>query len=503
MSRLSKNIIYNLFGQTVLLIFGFISVGYVFKQLGSDVLGIIYFALIMSNTMTSILELGISSVTVREVAGKSSKNPSYIHNFIRTASLFYWGGYIIFSIIIYFTVPLIVDYWINLKTLDRESAVFFLRILWIFAFLNLPRTLYSSIFRGLERMEFNNIIDTLITALQQIGIIVIIGLGGGFLPLAYWLSTSFVIWIGIYIIFTKRFFPWKTFIPRFFPIIVEKNKGYALKMLSISILSIIQTQADKLIISRFLPLGFVGYYGTLYSSLSRGSLLVDAISQAAFPSFSVLFENKAKEDLLTRYWKLQDLVVILTLPIFAFLPFFATPLFTYVFNAEIAQDLFLTVIFLSIGFYLHGTLTIPYFFSLAVGKPEISVRTNFLALFIVLPVTIGLIYFFGLAGAAFSWLFYNLFVYFYAIPRICRECLKIPSQEWYWHVGRILILGFLIFGSALSLLVFFDADSSLFLALAYIVGLMLFLMLSFKLARKELKLISFKYLNEKVRNKIL
>ena len=71
MSRLSKNIVYNFFGQGLLLLLGFVAVKYVFKQLGEDALGIIYFTLTMNSVLCTVLELGISTTTVREVSAHS------------------------------------------------------------------------------------------------------------------------------------------------------------------------------------------------------------------------------------------------------------------------------------------------------------------------------------------------------------------------------------------------------------------------------------------------
>ena len=45
MSRLSKNIVYNALGQVLLLVLSFVAVKYVFRRLGADALGIIYFTI--------------------------------------------------------------------------------------------------------------------------------------------------------------------------------------------------------------------------------------------------------------------------------------------------------------------------------------------------------------------------------------------------------------------------------------------------------------------------
>jgi len=45
MSKLTKNIIFNLIGQSILLVLGFVAVRYIYRGLGEDALGIICFAL--------------------------------------------------------------------------------------------------------------------------------------------------------------------------------------------------------------------------------------------------------------------------------------------------------------------------------------------------------------------------------------------------------------------------------------------------------------------------
>src|SRR5205823_11242249 len=181
---------------------------------------------------------------------------------------------------------------------------------------------------------------------------------------------------------------------------------------------------------------------------SRTTFVTRAISQAASPSYSGLFHSGDRQDLLIQYRKLQDLVTFGTLPVFAVIVFAALPVFGYIFRPEIAVTLLLPTAFLALGSYLNATLNMPYMLSLAVGRPDIATRQNVYALFTVLPVTIALVYFFGLAGAGFSWAFYHLFAYAYSVPRITRACLEQAPWAWYWQVLRVLSLGAVTYGVA-------------------------------------------------------
>jgi len=486
MSRLSKNIIYNLFGQGLLLILGFVAVKYIFKQLGEDALGIIYFTLTMNAVLCAVLEMGICSTTVREVSAHFNDEPKYIQNFIQTASLFYWTAYLLLAVIIYFVAPILINKWINLKTMDAAAATQVLRILGISALLALPRSLYASLFRGLQRMEFN-LIDVASSTLQQFGIIVILAIGGGLLSVAYWLVVSFGIGVLCYLLAASRFFSWQAFIPHYFPAVVRRNIGYSSNMMSISLLAMVHTQSDKIIVSKLLPVGLFGFYGFAYSAVSKATLLTSAVAQAAFPSFSSLFKMGGRDIMMSQYRKLQDLLCFGTVPIFGVIPFAVLPVFGFVFNPDVARMLLLPVTLLALGFYMNGALNVPYVFSLAVGKPEISSKSNFLALFIVLPVTGALIYFFGLNGAGFSWVFYHIFAYSYAVPRICSECLGIPVREWYLHIFKILVLTILTYGLGWAFLELMGYYSIFSLVLAYTGATIVFLTCAYFMINDELK----------------
>lgn len=252
-------------------------------------------------------------------------------------------------------------------------------------------------------------------------------------------------------------------------------------MTAISLSTIVHMQGDRIIVSKLLPLVLFGPYAFAYSAISKVTLLTSAVAQAAFPSFSSLFRTEERGGLLLQYKKLHDLLCFGTVPLFAVIPFMALPVFGYVFTPPIASMLLLPVSFLALGFYMNGTLNIPYVFLLAVGKPEISAKANILALFIVLPVTVGLIYFFGLNGAGFSWVFYHLFAYSYAVPRTCTECLGISVRGWYFHILKIFILASMTYGVAWLFVVFSGGYTLQTLALAYVVASLIFMIIAYRM----------------------
>jgi O-antigen/teichoic acid export membrane protein len=467
---------------------GFVAVKYIFRQLGEDALGIIYFALTASTVLSSMLEMGMGATAIREISAHGANEPTYIVDLIRTGSLFFWSVYAFFVLALVLGAPAITHHWIKLRTLGPEAAIRVLRVIGVASLVAFPRTFYSSILRGLQRMEFNNLIDVGTSGLQQFGTIVILLLGGGLMQVTHWMALCFFGGIAAYAFTCSRFFRWRALVPGFSLPVVKRNFSFASNMAAISFLSVVESQADKVLVSKLMPIGLFGYYGIAYAGVSKGQLVTTAISQAALPSLCELHGAGNRKALLLEYNKLQDFLCFATAPIFAAIPFAALPVFTFVLNAEAARLLLLPITFLCLGFYLNATLGAPYILSLAVGRPDISARFTFYALFVVPPAAAALVYFFGLAGAAFSWVVYNLFSCVYTIPRICAECrLGISPLKWYVRVFRLVGPAAVIYGAAWAICRTAGHGSVYALVVGYGLASSLFVWGSFLLIGPELR----------------
>lgn len=487
MSRLTKNIIYNLLGQASLLLLGFVSVKYIFGRLGEDALGIIYFTLLLNSISTKMLQLGICSVAVREISANYKDNPKYCHDLIRTGSFFFWTSFVVLGIAIYFLAPIIVDKWITLKTLDSGTATYVLRILLIGSLVALPQSLYTSLFNGLQRMGLANIIEVGISVLRQFGTIIILTLGGNLFSVVYFYVLCYGISIIISLIYLARFFPLRSFIPRYYSKVVKKNKGFASMMSIITGIGIIYRQVDKLIISTLMSVGVLGYYTFASATVSKGSRVAGAISRAAYPSFSSLLANGKRKALMVQYKNMQDIICFVTVPVFAAIPYACLPVISYIFNEEIAGLLLWPISLLSFAFYIAGTMHVPYYVSLAMGKPSLSAKALLYQTSFSVPTTTILIYYYGLFGAGLSVMFAELFGFAYFVPRVCSECLKISAREWYWHVLKILILASLTYGLGWFFLGMIGNYSILSLAMSYIGATIGYLVCSYFMINEKLR----------------
>ncbi|CAB5151372.1 hypothetical protein D3OALGB2SA_4821 [Olavius algarvensis associated proteobacterium Delta 3] len=317
MATVRKNIVYNVFGQGASLVLSFIAVKYIFNILGKDALGIIYFTMTVNLLLNSVLSFGVTYTTVREVAAHTKTNASYIRDFIRTSTSLYWGTYLGVAALIYIMAAWIVDHWIILESLEKPDAVYILRILGIAALLAFPKTLYESLLKGLQRMDITNFIDVSTTALQQAGMIAILLSGGSLYMVIHWMALCYVLRIVVYLSVLTRYFPKPCFFPGFSMDVLRKNFHFTSRLIVSSLCASINQQADRLIISKLMPIGVMGYYGFVYGGLGRLRLLTGSVAQAVYPSFSALEKSGNRGTLLSQYRMAQDLVCFGLIPVYA------------------------------------------------------------------------------------------------------------------------------------------------------------------------------------------
>src|SRR5258708_13978449 len=88
----SRNIAYNVVGQTLLLALGFVSVRFIFSRLGADALGIVYFTIALTGVILAAVHLGINTTPGREGSPHHGRDQSYLGGPVPTPSgLYFWG----------------------------------------------------------------------------------------------------------------------------------------------------------------------------------------------------------------------------------------------------------------------------------------------------------------------------------------------------------------------------------------------------------------------------
>jgi O-antigen/teichoic acid export membrane protein len=463
MTRLGRNIAYNLAGQTALLGIGFVSVRMVFHGLGADVFGVIYFTLTLNTLLVSLLELGLAATTVREVAVHHAADPEHVVGLVRTTSLLYWSAFAILAAGLWLIAPWLVTHWIQLGSGSRDSAILVLRVVGTSALVGLPKTLYASVLRGFQRMGSQNAVDVSFAILQQVGVVAVIVLHGSVAAVAGWYALAFWSMLAVYAVIVARLVTPAALLPGFSRPVVQRTFRFSGHMSAISVMAMAHTQADKVVVSKLLPVATFGSYSFASGVVSKISLLTASVAQAALPSLAALQRDRLRE----QYAKLHDMVCFFAVPPLAAFAVFSIPLMSSLLSPAVALQLTAPIALLCIGYFMNASITMPYTVSIAVARPDISYRANLYALLITLPLVPILTLRFGMAGAAAGWVAYHVWSYAYAVPRWCRACLGEPALAWFRHVGRVYALAAVTYLPAWLVVVSQGRPSLLLCAIVY------------------------------------
>ena len=493
MSVLKRNILFNLVGQTFVILLGFVSFKFIYQDLGEDALGIIYFSLMFSGLITSSLDLGLTKTTTREVAGHY-QDSEYIKRLTQTFFLFYWLAYMGVISLFVLLLPIIVEGWINLSTMKSELAQYVLLILGITSLLAIPKMLMASILVGLQRMDINNTIEVFGAVVQQLGMVFLLMNGYGIKIIVYWISFINILKFLSYTTFIVKLLSLEAILPKYSREVVERVKAYTGKMMLVSSLLVIHKQFDKVVVSKLLPIGTMGIYSFAYTSISKTSLITGAVAQAVFPSFSESVRRGELTQSLKRYFTLQDLLVFGTIPIFAFAALFAPHIFRFLLDDAKAAVLQIPVLLLCLYFYLNAVMRLVRTYIFAKGKPESAIRADVISLVTVTPLTVILVYYWGISGAALSSVLYYVVMAATIIPSVYLCEFNQPPIKWFKSVVTAMVLGGLVYGPVGYFVYSSSFDIILYLLSLYLFATLVYGLLAVNMVGSGLQKIIINYL---------
>lgn len=485
---LRRNISANFAGQTVLVLLSLAATHLVFRNLGADILGIITFAGIVTSVLIVLADMGLSTTITREYAATCQRDQAYASDLVGSVLLVVWIAYAASCMAVAACSSFLVHHWLQLENVVLDDVVMPFWVLTASLLLVIPRSIYTAVIAGKERIDLCSFANVAASGVQQIGMIFVAGLGGTLDDVATWYVVSSVVGLGIVMAITASLCGLKILRLRWRWYALERNLRFGAELFAGAAVGHFIWQLDKWLVSKFLSASTVGSYGVALGLVSKGAMVPGALAAAAFPAFSGSIANRSQADRTAQYHKLQDLCGYIYIPVSAAVSMLGIVVMRFVLNEEIVRSTWLALVFLAIGQLFLGLQYIPYFLSLAMKKPEISLRANLWTAGLSTPIAIILTVQYGVTGAAFSTIVASLIVMVIFIPAFSRECLQSSSFKWFASVGALSVLGFLSYGLPWVLLWGIGLGLGTGgLIIAYLYGTVMFLLCGWHVIGTELK----------------
>ncbi len=409
------------------------------KYLGIEAYGLIGI-FIMLQAWLSLLDMGMRPTLVREMARFTGgdHNVQSIWDLLRSIEFIAFGMAVLIGLSIWGASSWLANDWVQSEHMSVEAMAHAFTLMGMVVALRFIENIYTNSIAGLQRQVLQNVVTSIMATFRGLGAVGVL----------VWVSPTieaFFIWQGIisfitaviFMVLVYRLLPRSSHRARFSLTALLKVWRFAAGMLGITLLALLLTQVDKILLSRLLSLEDFGYYA-LASMVAGGLyLMVTPIGAAFYPRFTELLTRNDDQALRKTYHLGAQLVTVLMGSAAVMLIIYADRiLLLWTGDPALTKQVAPVMAVLALGTFLNGLMWVPYQMQLAYGWTSLSVRINFVAVLFFIPAILWSVPVYGAMGAAWAWVSLNFFYVFIGVHFMYRKILV--SEKWHWYVRDIL-----------------------------------------------------------------
>jgi O-antigen/teichoic acid export membrane protein len=433
-----RNVIANYIGQGWRVLMGLAFVPLYIKYIGIESYGLIgIFAVLQA--WLGLLDMGMRPALSREMARFTAglHDAQSIRDLLRSAEFIGLVTAIVIAMGIWAVSSWLATDWLKADKLPVQVVAQSFLMMGIVAALSFIENLYVSSISGLQRQVLQNVIASIMATARGLGAACIL----------IWVSptvTAFFAWQGLISLIAVILnavavystLPSSPQPARFSLPALAGIWRFAGGMMAISLLSLLLTQVDKILLSKLLTLGAFAHYalaGTVANSLY---LLTGPISTAFYPRLTELATQGDDEGLRAVYHQSAQMVTVLVgAAAFVLVAFSRRFLMLWTGDPALAQHVAPVMAVLVVGTMIHSLMWTPYHLQLAHGWTALSIKINIVALVILMPTFLWAVPKYGAIGAAWVWVTLNIGYLVFAIYFMHRRLL--PNDKWQWYLQDV------------------------------------------------------------------
>lgn len=435
---LRRNVVANYLGQGWSALMGIAFVPIYIKYLGMEAYGLIGLFAVLQTWLT-LLDLGMTPTLNREVARYSvgAYSVESIKDLVRTLEIVCVAAAVLIAAAILLSSEWLATDWLNAQKLPVSEVAKALGVMGIVAALRFVEGLYRGAILGLQRQVWLNVVSSILATVRGVGAIGVLAWVSPTIQAFFvWQLVISVVSLVCFALAVHRAFPDVGRPARFSLRAVASVWKFAGGMFLTTLLVLLLTQIDKVLLSRLLSLESFGVY--TFAAMVAGVLfqLIGPIAQAYFPRLTQLTEQGDERAVAAAYHQGAQLMSIMLVPVGLVLIVFAEPLLAaWTGNETLARDAAPIAAILAVGTVLNGWMHIPYMLQLASGWSSFAVRMNLVAAAILVPAIFWVTPRYGPVGAAWVWVVVNAGYVLVAMHFMHVRLL--PKEKWSWYAKDI------------------------------------------------------------------
>jgi O-antigen/teichoic acid export membrane protein len=444
MSTTTRNVVANYAGQAWSAAIGLAFLPLYIRYLGVEAYGLIGLFTVLQACL-SLLDMGMTPALSREMARftAGAHTRQEIWNLLRSLETICFGVAVLVAIGIWAASDYLASDWLRTERLSSDIVADTLGIMAFVVGVRFCEGIYRGSLLGLQRQVQYNTANAALSTLRHTG-------AAGVLA---WLSPTieaFFLWqAGVSLITILVFargvygaLPQPAARPRFSYRALSGIWRFASGVMAISLLSLLLTQVDKVLLSRLLTLEAFGYYSLAATVVGALYMVVGPITQAVYPRMVELSSRVEEPRLISVYHQAAQFISVVTAPAVALLYFFAGGvIFAWSGDATLAENTAPILSALIVGTFLNGLMWMPYHCQLAHGWTGLALRVNTVAVAALVPAIFWVVPRYGAVGAAWIWVALNAGYVLIAIQLMHRRLLRQEKWRWYFADSSLPVAG--------------------------------------------------------------
>lgn len=382
-----------------------------------------------------LLDLGLPQTVTREMARFKAGTASLTHarDLLVSMEWIYAGIGLLVIVGLTAAAPWAAQHWLQVESLALTTVVTALSLLAVVVALRLGEGLLRNALMGLQLQVWANVVGSGMALLRSVGALAVLA----------WVSPTilaFFVWQALISVLTVLLFWLKLHghLPRgsrrgrFSRAALGEVRQFAGGVFAASLLGVILTQADKLLLSRLLPLSDFGYY-MLASTLAASLYLACwPVLTGLVPTLVERIEVGDAPGVVRRYHKAAQLITVLMAPVallLAVLP--DAVLMAWWGDAARAAATAPILTLLAMGTFIHASLQLPIQTQLTHGWTRLSLFVNMAAVSVCVPALLILVPRHGPVAGAAIWLAVNVGAMLVMVHLMHRRLLPGEAGTWY------------------------------------------------------------------------
>ncbi len=425
---LIRNTVYNFFSSIWLLVLHFFTTPYIVRFLGVDAYGIYAIVFVVIGYF-GFLELGFGKATIKFISAYyAKKDYEMIEQTISSGILVYLTMGIFGFILIALLTDILVTHIFNISEDLIPTAKFVFYVSAVSFMVNMLCSFFSSIPRALQRFDITNKVGIIVGTIQTGVSVLILYLGFYLKELMLFNLGVSVLTLIIYLIISKKLLPRIKFKIAFYRSVFKEIFKFSGFVALDKVLVVLSVRINSFIIGIFQPISAVTYYVIPETISSKISFIPNSISQTSFPSFSEL--NTVSKDLTRElFLRSTKYIVILTIPFLIFFMGFSEKFLFYWIGEDISLKSTLIMQILGAAYILSFWAYTSIDGARGLHRPDIPAKIQGILGFTNIVLSIILIPFFGIFGAALAMALPRVFIIPLFIYRVGCKLFEIKFLE--------------------------------------------------------------------------